>query len=91
MAGSADDAVSTAEVSEVDDPTSLVDGTPSGVVLGEEASLVEGTAALVDSSHLVQIVEVEVMITVEIEEVTSVLVTPPDVYVLVTGQVVIEV
>ena len=43
---------------------------------------------VVGATHLVQIVEVDVVRTVEMLWVTSVVVTVPEVFVLVTGQVV---
>ena len=57
-----------------------------------ELAVVEGTLELetgvVGAMHLVQIVEVDVVRTVETLWVTSVVVTVPEVLVLVTGQVV---
>ena len=58
----------------------LVVVTPTEVAAGDELA-----------SHLSQIVEVAVMMTVEVERLVSMLVTPPVVWVKVTGQRVVDV
>ena len=55
---------------------------------GEDAGTLGLATGVVGATHLVQIVEVEVVRTVEMLCVTSVEVTVPEVLVLVTGQVV---
>ena len=65
---------------------------PLGLVVVAPAEEVAGMDTRVEvASHLVQIVEVVVMMTVEVETPVSMLVVPPVVWVFVTGQRVVDV